>query len=373
MDDLVAAILRGDPVEWPPDGGRLEQQRFLEAAERHGVLPLVAHQLHRTNSLARWPGALQESFRQAARHAVVLEEMRRPELEHVLTAMAAANVRLLLMKGAGVAYLHYPSPFLRPRSDTDLLIEKDNVAVVTRVMTELGYRRSTLTSGDLVMPQRPFVKRDRSGVVHAYDFHWKIANPQPFAEALAFGELMKRSIAIAVLGAHARTLGPLDALLLACIHRVAHHRDSGRLLWLYDIHLLADEMNRNAFESFAALAAQKRVAAACAASLRLAQRWFQTKLPRDLVEALAARASAEPSAAYLGGQLRPVDILWSDLGLLGGWRAKCRLLRQHLFPPAAYMLERYASSNRVLLPALYARRILQGAGKWFRRPKRDRP
>ena len=148
---------------------------------------------------------------------------------------------------------------------------------------------------------------------------------------------------------------------------------AGRLLWLYDIHLLADEMNRDAFESFAALAAQKRVAAACAASLRLAQRWFQTKLPRDLVEALAARASAEPSAAYLGGQLRPVDILWSDLGLLGGWLAKCRLLRQHLFPPAAYMLERYGSSNRVFLPGLYARRILHGAGKWFRRPKRDRP
>ena len=117
---------------------------------------------------------------------------------------------------------------MRPRSDTDLLIEKDDVAVVTRVMTELGYRRATLTSGDLVMPQRPFVKRDLSGVVHTYDFHWKIANPQPFADALAFGELMKRSIEIAALGAHARTLGPLDALLLACIHRVAHHGDSGQ-------------------------------------------------------------------------------------------------------------------------------------------------
>ena len=278
------------------------------------------------------------------------------------------------MKGAGVAYLHYPSPFLRPRSDTDLLIERDNVAVVTRVMTELGYRRSTLTSGDLVMPQRPFVKRDRSGVVHTYDFHWKIANPQPFADALALGELMKRSISIAALGAHARTLGPLDALLLACIHRVAHHQDSGRLLWLYDIHLLADEMNRNAFESFAVLAAQKRVAAACAASLRLAQRRFQTKLPGDLVEALAARASAEPSAGVpwwpAASGRHPVVGPRVTRRLAG----KVQTASTAPLPPGRVHAGTVTRRRTAfLLPALYAHRILQGAGKWFRRPNRDRP
>ena len=39
-----------------------------------------------------------------------------------------------------------------------------------------------------------------------------------------------------------RGLSPVHALLVACIHRVAHHRGTERLIWLLDIHLLASRL-----------------------------------------------------------------------------------------------------------------------------------
>lgn len=368
MEHLLTAILRGEPVSWPPDEGPAQQARFLEATARHGVTPLVAHQLYGAQMLSRWPEELRESLRQAARQAVLTEVVLRRELQRVLSALAAAQVRPVLMKGAALAYLHYPDPCLRPRYDADLLIRKVDIVAVTRIMQELGYRRSPKTSGDLVMSQFEFVKEDRSRVLHAYDFHWKIANPTLFADLLSFEEVVTRSIGVPPLGEHARALGQIDALLLVCIHRVAHHHDSGKLLWLYDIHLLANGMDRQAGEQFAALAAQKGVRAVCARGLTLAQQWFNTKVAGDVMETLAARDSAEPSEVYLGGHLRKVDMLRSDLKALGGWSARWQLLREHLFPPPAYMRERYAVSSSLLLPALYAHRVVRGAWKWFRRP-----
>ena len=126
--------------------------------------------------------------------------------------------------------------------DTDLLVRKADMPSVTRVMRTLGYSRSNRTSGDLVMPQSQFVKDNRGGLVQVYDVHWKMALPILFADVLSFEEVLARAVDVPALGGRARALGRVDALLLACIHRVAHHRCDDRLLWLYDIHLLANDL-----------------------------------------------------------------------------------------------------------------------------------
>ena len=216
-----------------------------------------------------------------------------------------------------------------------------------------------------------FVKDERPGIRHVCDLHAKIANPQLFAEALSYDELSVRAVDVPGLGGGIRALGPVDALLLACIHRVAHHNDCEKLLWIYDIHLLATGMDRATLEHVAECAAEKGIRAVCRRGLGLAHHWFHTDVPSDVVRALASVDAVEPSAAYLGGRLRPVDVLWSDLKTMGRWRDRWRLVREHLFPPARYMRERYGVSNALFLPALYVHRGGRGARSWFGRPQLD--
>jgi hypothetical protein len=64
--------------------------------------------------------------------------------------------------------------------------------------------------------------------------------------------------------------------------------------------------------------------------------------------------------------MRRVDVLTADLAATARWRDRVRLLREHLFPAAAFMYERYGTHRRAALPILYAHRIVSGAPKWFR-------
>jgi hypothetical protein len=54
----------------------------------------------------------------------------------------------------------------------------------------------------------------------------------------------------------------------------------------------------------------------------------------------------------------PLRLLVAEVGALPRWSARWQLLREHAFPPADYMLRKYETRRRWLLPALYVRRAL---------------
>lgn len=358
----ICAILRGSRSRQPPE--RIE--RLLNVARAEGVEPLLAWRLHRHPDWPSWPAALREPLTRAARRAALAEVVRRTELQRMLAALAAAGTHALIMKGAALAYSHYPLPHLRPRCDTDLFVATRDATTVARVFTEAGYHRWTLTPGALVMPQVTYVRVGRSGQWHAYDVHTRISNPIVFARCLAFDEVAQRCVRLPTLAPTAHALGQLDALLLACLHRVAHHNDCERLIWLYDIHVIAQRMGKDVAIAFARMAVQKELRAVCHRGLTLAREHFATEFPSEAMALLAAGGRREATAAYLGGPSRLVRLV-SDLIALDDWQSRLELLREHLFPSAAYMRHTYAVSAAYPIPMLHAHRICRGAWKWLQR------
>ena len=144
----------------------------------------------------------------------------------VLDALAASAIGTLTFKGAALAHQYYPAPQLRARADTDLLVAADDVAALDQTLGSLGYTRQQETSGQLVSYQSHYDKQDRAGVFHAFDVHWKVSNRQAFADCFSFDELWERRIPIPALGVHAATVSRVDALILALVHRAAHHPGS---------------------------------------------------------------------------------------------------------------------------------------------------
>jgi hypothetical protein len=53
--------------------------------------------------------------------------------------------------------------------------------------------------------------------------------------------------------------------------------------------------------------------------------------------------------------------LLDDLAVLDGWRSRGALVREVLFPPAAYMRHAYAPGSAAPLGLLYLRRAVRGA------------
>ena len=198
-----------------------------------------------------------------------------------------------------------------------------------------------MQSGNFVTHQRLHVRPDRTGRRYACDLHWKIANPAPFADLLSpERSSTRRGVDFARRRARRPHSVPAHALLLACWHRVSHHHDSGDLLWLYDLHLLADRLtDADAAAVIVEIAHRTATDAICARGWSLAGEHFDTATPARRSWSIRRPPAMRrpPLAAYLRPDARKIDLLTADLRALPDWRSRARLLREHLFPPAEYM------------------------------------
>lgn len=328
-------------------------------AADHSVDLLLAAVLRRDPDL---PANIREEASRRLGAAKLVEQLRHRELRRLLAAFHPTEV--LLLKGAALAHTIYPEPHLRPRLDMDLFVRSEHVSHLHRSLIDCGYTREPAAA--LADFERSYNRVDDSGFPHYVDLHWGVANPAPFANALPFDAAWRASIPVGALGPMARTLGHADALLLACLHRVAHHHDSPSLLWLWDIHLLATRLTDSGWATLVRSAQQADLRAVTSRGLELAREKFVTRIPPDVLDQLKPSGRPEATARFLRG-LRLAEIAMTDLAAMS-WRARLAFLLNNLFPPRTHMQTAYPGWPPSLLPLAYLHRIGRGTRKWFRRP-----
>ncbi len=346
---LICALLRGEVSGWPARDEDGSSGVFLGVARQHGVTPLLDSKFTDGTLKGAWPESIRQACHADALTQAMHELAQRGELARVLAVLAGAGITPLILKGAGLAYSHYPRPGLRPRSDTDLLIAPDRRDKTAAVLAALGYRKDQGVEGEFASYQATWSRELGKGMTCHLDLHWRINNSQILARTMSYDELAARAVPLPALGAQARALVPVDALLFACIHRAGHvnapyfvddvGQSGDRLIWLYDMHLLLSRMSDAEQDEFATLAALKRIKSICRDALQRTQECFGTPIAQRIVAALDAPGPAEPSARYFsGGQ-----------GATDDWR----LLRLRALAGPRSM------AGRACLPAarLYARQI----------------
>jgi Holliday junction resolvase len=367
---FAAAVLRGEATDWPATWAPEHAEEFLDRARRNGVEALLYDKLRTHPNWSRWPEPVRETLKTNSQLDAAVEMVRKIELERVLGALSGAGLRPLLFKGTPLAYSHYPAPQLRPRVDTDLLLPRPQIDQARDLLRGLGYEQELAIPGDTILSQIILTKIDERGLSHTFDLHWEISNPQAFAEILNYEELMATGMLIPEFGADAIAPNAVHGLLIACIHRAAHHLSSNRLIWIYDMHLLIQRMDESELAEFAATASRKQVAAVSLDAVEASQALFATTFPRAGFEALrtaAAGKDEEPSSSYVAGPRNRFTLLWRDLKSQSTLGAALRSLKQQALPPAPYILRRYDTDRKALLPYLYARRLVGAVPKLFKR------
>jgi hypothetical protein len=365
VENRLCAILADDPAVDLTSVRAAEWDAMLDVAIEHRVHLLLAEQLEMRAAWAWCPERVCEELHTAQRRQSLIGECQVRELRAVLHHLAGVGVHPVLFKGAALAHSCYRQPWLRPRGDVDLLVRDVDEPLVRSVMEDAGYQRPSDVDGNRITRQFHYRKRCLSSLDYAFDFHRRISEPEVFADLPSFEVLSRSAVELPPLGPHARTPDDVHSLLIACVHRVAHHNDAQDLIWLYDIHLLAQRLTPAMWDVFVALAARTGTRAICAHGLGQAAAAFGTGIPGTVPTALRPPFE-EPSAAFIGGRLRQVDIQMSNLRHLTGIRARLELAWQHLFPAPAYMRAKYRLAHQIWLPAVYAHRIARGAVRWFR-------
>jgi len=356
-------LLRNRPVSWPELGMTVSE--FLSACDEHDLRGLIYAHLRRLPDRGGWPAALLDELTRTAREDTAREMLSREEIAGVIDALARGGVRAVVLKGTALAYTVYETPIARPRLDTDLIIDARDEAAARTALEARGYIAPPYCAD--LFSQFEMMKTDELGGTHVVDVHWRISAQPVFAGVLTYEGLLARAVPAPALGASALTPCGVDALLLACIHPVMHHQNAARVLWVYDIHLLASRLSAHEFLQFARRATEQKTAAVCAHQLRLAEDWFGTAVPAGVCEDLLGAAGDEPSAAYLASERTWRHEAISSVRALPRWRARARWLREVLLPGPAYMLGAYGLRDNalgpLLLPALYMHRNVRGAWK----------
>jgi hypothetical protein len=360
---MAAAVLRGDPGTSSPEV--VASRDFLDWCRDQDLIPLL-DAASRAGQVGGWPEEVRESLTADASRYAARELAARIALDAALDALHRQGVRPVLFKGTALAYTAYRHPHLRPRNDTDLLIDRRDVGVVRDTLGAAGYAEPNYCDGELLFCQFELQKTDRLAMTIALDFHWKISTQAAFADLFTHEELRETSVPVPALSAHARVAAGPEALVLACIHPAMHHHNELRLLWVYDLHLLYTRLSRAERDRFEDLAHTRGVAAICAHQLRRACELFGTPVDAAMLERFE-RTSGEATAMYLDDSRRWRDDLATNLRTLPVWRSRLRLLREVALPRPSYMLARYnvpsAAAGWLLLPALYAARLVLGTWK----------
>lgn len=376
MEALICDVLRGERAPWPAARGEDFADALLDKAQYHGVLALLDE---RRAHMVGWPPTLLETLRRCSRADAMWEMRHQIVLAQLHDALVARDVYPIAIKGTGLAYSLYRSPFLRARGDTDLFIAPDERSKAEEVLEGLGFLRDMGVSGAYVSYQASYTLTVDDRSAHTIDLHWKINNSELLSRLFSYNELLDRATKIPRLCGKALTAGPVDALMLACMHRATHkvapyyvdgkaHYSGDRLIWLYDIHLLAQSFTDAMWQDFLRLATAKGLCEACLDGLEGARTFFRANLPHYVSVTLKEAAGVELASKYLRcGSLRQK---WMNFCSLGSAGQKLAFLREMIFPPPPYMRWKYADARFNFLPWLYLRRSVMGGVKWLN-PRRQ--
>ncbi|WP_256646955.1 nucleotidyltransferase family protein [Thermomonas paludicola] len=334
---------------------------LLQCAEKEGVTALLAQCLAMDATLQ--PAALvpvTAALRGHAKALSMLELSRRARARHVLGVLQEADIPVLVLKGMALGYWLYPSPVQRPGVDVDLLLPDVAAAeVAVAALLANGYRLA-----DGVWPAQSsgfeatlhFASRHD----HEVDLHWRLLNHARLAQGFEFSELLATAVPLPALATGACGLGRVHALAHALLHRVANASSGrqNRLIWLYDIHLLARACVAADWRAFLELCKQKAITQPCLDGLAACHAVLHTPLPEDLLATLHQQGEAEHWHIGALSQRGALDRAhWAALR----WQQRLPWMWRKLLPPPSFMRYRYGVQGWLGLMIAYARRLWVGA------------
>lgn len=169
-------------------------------------------------------------------HEMDLRYMRtRHTCGRILITLDQANIPVICMRGMAVAEKFYgDQAALRPQSDIDLLLHEGRMLDAKQALWDIGFRpdskyRNIYSRGDITID----LHHEPLGIERIQT--WQYLTPLRIEDFLKYGE------AGVLADEKALLLHPRVNLPYLCFHAMKHSFE--RLIWLYDIALLANQLD----------------------------------------------------------------------------------------------------------------------------------
>ncbi len=232
-----AAIIAPDPVAlalirdcWE----RLDDaSELVSAAERHGLSNLLAR--HLGDAGITLPETLRQQLTGLKIRHRRANRARMAALAEMLDAFRDAGIPCVVLKGAALVNLVYPSPELRPMGDIDVLVPGHAARAAQQCLRDLGYRGEDRKHG--VMSEHhhlPAATRVDDGIAVVVEVHVD-ALSRDTGRSLGYDDMKAELQAFEVEGVAGHAPGDVTMLRHLCQHAF-EPAESFKLVMLADIY-----------------------------------------------------------------------------------------------------------------------------------------
>lgn len=334
--------------------------KLIDILMSHGTIPLLYWKI------GRLPPDIQPSETVINRMRTLYLESSAASLkmEIQLSEMAAAFKRIeidfIVLKGPSLAWSEYPCPATRPSGDIDIIVRPRDFVRSRQVLMDIGYksldnRFDTTRSFDyeevLVHPEDKQV---------SIELHWDLLRYPIMNNDEPIEELFTRAIDSDSF-CNFKILHPVDSFLYLSLHLFAKHNQSIRLIWIFDLYLLARkflevddwQILRQRCTEWNAVYAVKR-------AIKTAEVWNGLKLPAGVDDELLWSKPSEAEVKIwrhaIGHHKSILSIAWlsrfSSLSLF----EKIKCVFHILFPSPEIMRYNFSPVREYFLPVSYLQR-----------------
>lgn len=343
-------------------------RQWLTTVRHHNFTPLLYYWLNNQTDPFRPPAWVMDKLQYQHLASQAHAAYRWAETQHLLTVLTKAHIQPVVLKGTALAESHYPSPELRPSLDIDLLIPAAQYPQAKNALVQAGYApqielddrgRQWACEEAFLSTQAP---NGRSFLV---ELHWSLSpyNHQITHPPLA--ELFQRATAVAVDGFPMPIPNPVDALVHTVLHLYYGHPEDIRLIWLYDVHLLSQQLTETEWQESVHTSHGWQARFALAQVLPLTQKWFGTTYPSFITDLTDSPPTEQETKIQELANYRllydPQTALFQrDLQQLENLSPQERLifLYRRLFPSHEALRLGYPQWRHWPLPLAYSARLL---------------
>ncbi len=370
-DDLlsyVLSLLKDEPI-YSPQVSITQWTELFRILKPHWIVPLLYWHVGRLPDEFRPPEPILDGMRTRFQWSRTRCFHMERQLGEILGAFKEKGVRALVLKGPALGRTVYPDPALRPGSDLDLLVRPEQFIKAREIFKKAGYRCESelFEIYKNFHCEEDFTSRANSRVIRSVCLHWDVHDFFGKKRGNRAEEFFQKAVEIDAANLSFEAMHQVDALILAALHLIMTHNQDMRLIWIYDIALLArnlvvpedwEILKERSLDCGARLAVEK--------SLRLAQILTGLQLPRRFSDFSTWPKPAEAELTCMTNAMvkrgNPKVLFKLHLSSSPELFKRVRYFCKLILPGPDYMQHHYGRSNGLLLPLSHARRWW----KWVR-------
>ena len=177
-DSLLVYCCRTEKANLP-ELQNIDWNIFLKRARIEGISPLVFSRLPEIAAHYNIPEYVAEELKKdyylsATKNTLIFEELKR-----VLALFNQRGLQVIVMKGAALAETVYGNAALRPMSDVDLLVKKENLRQIDELLKKLGYSPADRSVDDVDFTSTYLTTLDYRNPIKnspSFHIHWHFVN-----------------------------------------------------------------------------------------------------------------------------------------------------------------------------------------------------